>query len=304
MEYQIVLVDGPQDCGRSIAAKWIAHQLGAKLYIGTAETQAWEYVQFMRPALDKIHPVVIENSWYNSKVRDLLGMPATVKAVHRRMLNRLALTRDAHHILTLSDLRTYMQCIAKMRQTSNTNVMINAAVIHDVWMRLRSDLPLYYAPKPESLCLASCIDWSLSKYEDGPGAGAWRFGNILIVGDRPGPSKQPYHIDINAPFVSMSGVGCSEWLADHLNEHNISEQHLYWINCRDQEGEFVSSEFESRLEPTSVIALGRHAEQWCNDNDIQSIYIEHPQAHMRFMSHKPYILGDTLRRLIDDKTYT
>lgn len=302
MEHQILLVDGPIDCGRSKVAAMVAQQLRAKHFVANPKTQAWEYVQAMQPALDNLGTVVIEYSWYNSKIRASLGMAGTVDPAHCRMLNRLALTRDAHHILTLTDLRTYMASAARLRKTNNIEMMIDLAIIHKAWRDMKSELTLYRVNAPELTLLQSALDWSTSLYDEGPGAGAWRFGNILVVGDRHGPSQQPYHISINAPFVSMSGVGCSEWLAKHLNQAKICEKHLYWANCRDQDGEFIDAEFEARLEPTHVVALGRHAQQWCKDNHISCVEIEHPQAHMRFMSSKPYILGDILRKMIDDKT--
>lgn len=302
MEHQIVLVDGPIDCGRSVAAALIAKQLGAEHFAANPKTQAWEYVQAMQPALDGLGSVVIEYSWYNSKIRANLGMAATVDPAHCRMLNRLALTRDAHHVLTLTDLRTYMASAVRLRKTTNIEMMIDLTIIHEAWRDMKSELTLYKVNSPEIALLQPALDWSDSHCDEGPGAGAWRFGNILVIGDKHGPSQQPYNLQINAPFVSMSGVGCSEWLAKHLNQARISEKHLYWANCRDENGDFIDSEFEARLEPTHVIALGRHAQQWCKENHIVCTEIEHPQAHMRFMSDKPYILGDLLRKMIDDKT--
>ena len=299
MQNQIVLVDGVLECGRHIVAERVAKSLRADLFVGNATTQAYEYVRAMRSALDGIHSVVIECSWRMSEIRRKLNLPAAVSPVYSRMLTRLALTRDAHAIICLSDLRTYMTMVSKTYKTHHIEGLINAALVHEAWCNMKPVIRTYMLHHPQDECLNDALDWSYSKHGDGPGAGHWEYGNILIVGDRNGKSEQPYELELNAPFVSMSGVGCSEWLAHHLDEHKISENHLYWVNSRDKFGELTDAEFEARLEPLHTIALGRNAAEWCIANHIQAEVLEHPQYHMCFMAHEPYNLGPVLRKFID-----
>lgn len=301
MRNQIVLVDGALECGRHAVAEHVARALRAQLFVGSLKTQPWEYVQAMQPALDGLKPVVIEYSWRTSIIRKKLGLAGGVPSTYCRMLTRLALTRDAHSVICLSDLRTYMTCVARAHKTHHVEGLINAALIHEAWRSLKPDITTYLVNHPQDETVHMAMDWSDSLHEYGPGAGNWRFGNILVVGGKHGASAQPYRLELNAPFVSMSGVGCSEWLADHLDEHHINESHLYWINSRDRDGEPTDAEFEARLEPTNVIALGRNAGEWCNNHGIEAVHIEHPQYHKRFMSTEPYALGPLLKRLINSK---
>jgi hypothetical protein len=125
----------------------------------------------------------------------------------------------------------------------------------------------------------------------GPGAGAWRTGQILLIGDKPNSAKHG-DLKMRLPFFSLENFGCSLWLAAQLEDAGISEDQLYWINSADSSDTPTDPEFLSRLKPRQIIALGDNAEYWCNDAGLGYGYtkVMHPSYWKRSHFSKPYPL--------------
>jgi hypothetical protein len=116
---------------------------------------------------------------------------------------------------------------------------------------------------------------------------------ITLLGDRPNVkthAQQQYHV----PFVTFSGRGCSEWLGEQLEEAGVPEAKLDWYNAYADDGSPISKDM---LATSKVIALGRHAQEWCAENGVEHVHCPHPQVHKRFHSSKPYPLIDILKEL-------
>lgn len=128
----------------------------------------------------------------------------------------------------------------------------------------------------------------------GPGAGAFRPGAMLLIGERPGVARSG-QLKHRLPFVSFDGGGCAGWLAEQLESVSVPESALYWINAYDALGVPTSPAFLYALEPTHIVALGRDAERWCNANAVGDFYVvPHPQYWKRFQSRRRYPLLDVL----------
>jgi hypothetical protein len=119
-------------------------------------------------------------------------------------------------------------------------------------------------------------------------------GQILLVGDRPGPSapkEQYYH---HTPFYSTKH--CSGWLNMLLEEENIPEKKLVWINSADENGKHYPISLATSMKPKKIIALGGKAADWLKKNGVKDfIKVPHPQFWRRFKSKEPYVLIELLK---------
>lgn len=134
----------------------------------------------------------------------------------------------------------------------------------------------------------------------GPGAGAYRAGQILLIGSRPNSAKSG-SVKHRLPFVSLDDYGCSLWLAGHLEEHGIQEDEIYWINSEDSEGNPTSEIFLERLQPKIIVAFD-DATRWVPD-DTPYYYLASPAWYVREKKYlerrkkpvRPYRLGPLLK---------
>lgn len=119
--------------------------------------------------------------------------------------------------------------------------------------------------------------------------GNWRKDSIMLIGDRPGPGwRQPRRP--NWPFVSSLPQGCSVWLADELEKAGIPESRLCWMNAFTGAGTPNSAKPVIDAGFSKVIALGRNAALWCEQNDVDFSQVHHPQYWVRSHRNKPYQL--------------
>lgn len=132
--------------------------------------------------------------------------------------------------------------------------------------------------------------------------GAWPVepGKItLLVGDRPGPgwsARRP-----NWPFISSLRNGCSYWLAEKLEDAGIPESELCWVNAYQRDGTPTNAAPLRDAPFKRVVALGRNAGNWCEENCLaESIgdfaQVHHPQYWKRLKDGKTYILPRTIQR--------
>lgn len=119
---------------------------------------------------------------------------------------------------------------------------------------------------------------------------------ILLVGDRPGPSapKEPYYH--HTPFYSTKH--CSGWLNLLLEQEKIPEKKLVWINSADENGEYYPIALATAMKPKKIIALGGKAAAWLRKNDVNDfIAAPHPQYWKRFHNKEAYPLIEILHNL-------
>lgn len=122
------------------------------------------------------------------------------------------------------------------------------------------------------------------------GIGNFSQGNILIVGEEPGPDS----FGFDTPFV---GSGSGIWLLRQLEANEIDENELYWINARNAAGVEAEQDFVDFLKPRKIITLGTSARMWATDliNEFKVIPIYHPQYWRRFKSKEEYPLIPLLK---------
>ena len=118
---------------------------------------------------------------------------------------------------------------------------------------------------------------------------------VLVVGDRPGPSaplEPDYH---HTPFYSVKH--CSGWLNELLWEWGTDENKLLWLNAYDKDGKPTPVELLKRNKPSDedsfprIIALGGNAERWLKKMGYTHyLKVDHPQYHKRFKNKEQYFL--------------
>lgn len=117
---------------------------------------------------------------------------------------------------------------------------------------------------------------------------------VLLVGDRPGPSAPKDEHYIHTPFLSVKH--CSGWLNTLLHANAIPEHRLAWINSSDRDGTPLNFNTIKKLKSSVILALGGNAERWLVKNGCGSyIKVDHPQYWKRFKNSQPYPLVDALK---------
>lgn len=212
----------------------------------------------------------------------MLRWPATLPLGHRRMLERTALGAGGVGL-------------ALSQPPSQANPLAGAPV--DLrWETAGEpgrDFPTHRAGTLAELLEGAPLGWT----NWGPGAGAFRPGVTLLVGERPGVAHSG-QLKHRLPFVSFDGGGCAGWLAEQLEAASVKEADLYWINAYDALDVPTDAMFVRALKPKRIIALGREAMEWCHHNhrEFSAPYqhVPHPQYWKRFRSRTRYPLLDVL----------
>lgn len=277
----------------------------------------------MQPALDRQRAVVLETSWLAQNVAELMitssNIPSSrqrtswlaqnvselmttssaIPSFRQRTLTRLALSRSVCRVVCLSTVRDHLTVLAGAKQHLTADEISKIFDLHACWDKqtVYDEFPtkVYDWKYDQINRVENFILRSTDMANQGPGIGHWALRNVLLVGDQHGATKQPYTLELNAPFVSMSGSGCSDWLKQQLDEAQIDERKLYWVNAYDARGVSTNLGFIDLLKPKHIIALGGAAEHWCYQTNRPFHCVRHPQYHKRFCHKEPYHLIHLLK---------
>lgn len=119
---------------------------------------------------------------------------------------------------------------------------------------------------------------------------------ILIVGDKPAPStKEEARINC-IPFAAF--WHSSLFLNIKLEEANIPESNLAWVNARDFDDNPTSYNVFPDWKWKKIIALGGVAEKWVKKAGLECSTVPHPSYWKRFHSKEPYPLIQVLKDLL------
>lgn len=277
----LILVDGPLSDIRTKVAEDLSNLYVGMLARGNVNTQPDTYVRMMSPAIDQLQPVVIECSWITQRRHAPMYSPVSQQVfkrytAQRRMLDRLALG-----------------CGAICVQVVDPN-----SKLLDRWSSYDDIIPTIHVDTWDNRFIQD-IQYELSKRTNpGPGIGRWTpRESVLLIGDQHGVTTQPYNVRRNIAFCSMSGAGCSEWLADQLEAAGFGEELFYWINARQPGtgGKLTDRDFLQELQPRATVALGEAAADWCYRADLPSEKVQHPQSWKRFHFKEQYPLIPILK---------
>jgi hypothetical protein len=306
----VILVNGVGVSNRRTVAKNIAARFPE------AEVERYEcdeltpphlYVHMMRDALEGRKSVVIENGWHSDAILDSLGSKYKCVKQFRRMLDRIAVGVNAQVALCEADSRTYAKNWAEISpNTPYASIADMIETLDNAWYALSHGLVQTrintsddgYKQDIDLLIDRAQLTAGTNK---GPGIGNWDPGHVvLLIGDRHGPSIQPYKVDYNIAFCDMAKAGSSYWLSDKLDEASIPETRLYWINAFDSKDEPADPSFIEHLKPAAVLCLGDIAARWCATNKIRHEPFTHPQYHKRFQFNAPYPLIERLKQIVGE----
>lgn len=308
---RIIILEGPDACGKSTLAHDVAKRLQPSTLVHhgpyKGEQMIWQHYLFsMLPAYADLCHVVLDRAWisepiYGEAYRNGVNR---VTVAQRRMLERVALGRGAGLVFCRVPWN-----VAAPKFTERKK--IGAEMLTDL-----SELRLVFRGYEESMREAFTPNVALFDYtsastptalaitEDleaapntGPGIGAFATGSILLIGDRPGGLGGRWHL----PFVSLTAGGCSEWLAEQLEEYDIHERALYWVNASDGV-QTTRADFVDALKPRAVVALGDAAARWCtNVARVPFVQVDHPQHWKRFHHSESYPLIKELLKCLKKK---
>lgn len=307
----LILIDGLNPSGKEQVTEYLANQLKAEVFVCDNNTPAPIYVQMMQLALDGIKPVIIQNTWRNQYVLDQLGHKRIIPIALTRMLDRIALGCDARVAQCQASPKVYVERLKTKGVEVDTRMYellwkmdmawVNAFPMNGMHVIDTSDALVNYDYKYNLDLLIDSMHRAISKtFNQGPGIGRWKQGAVLIVGDRHGPSLQPYKVNSNIAFCDMAKAGTSYWLTSKLEDAGISEESIYWINSYDQNDQPTESAFIDRLKPQTILALGDNAARWCETYGLRFEQFGHPQWHKRFKYHEDYPLIARLKELTNE----
>lgn len=309
MKACLILVDGLTIAKRSEVAKEIERRFpkdAVDRYQCDNDTPAHLYVHMMRGVLENGRSAIIENGWRADAVLDSLGDKFKVPRQFRRMLDRIALAVNGQVAMCHAGMNKYAENWAVANSDRPfMDIVEGVEKIEKAWKSLPLNGLKQTIIHTGDMSFMEDIDLLLDRAKlkagnnIGPGIGNWSPGEVvLMVGDRHGPSIQPYQINFNLAFCDMAKAGSSYWLSDKLDEGQIPEERLYWINAYDKNGQETSVEFVEWLKPIAIFTLGDSAAKWCEKHRLRHEQFTHPQWHKRFMHHSPYPLISRLRDVV------
>lgn len=290
MKPTITLVDGYKDSGRSAVARTLADHLEAVHFVADRGTTPSEYIDVMKFALNDIQHVVIERSWHFERFCKTIGQGSYIRPEHSRMLDRLALARDGYIIKCIPELDVMIKnAKARNAEDFELNHLTEQA---NLWQKYAVPLPTHeFVDTDEPELLLGAVNESCAN--DGPGIGMWNPGNVyLIVGERAKAKKKSGLIQ-GVSFCDVNN-DLSFWLSKQLEDADIPEYKLYWINPIDINNDWTTDEFVKHLKPIYVFSIGKEAEDWCIKHELNTTRVAHPLYHRQFYNNHPYPLADYL----------
>lgn len=147
------------------------------------------------------------------------------------------------------------------------------------------------SPKDERVRARVLSRFRLGRITKAPvGAGSFTPGSVMVVGEQTShPEENKYH----APFCSIKA--CSGWLNALLEDANIEERKLFWVNALDNDGSEVDlRKLFDFIQPPTVFALGNVARDQLKKHGIEFQHVPHPQYWKRFKNKEPYPLIEQL----------
>lgn len=289
---RLTIFEGPDGSGKTTAAKDYAAATGARYVHFDNMPQAGKnlarmYVEAMLPALLGYQDVVFDRCWLSEvpygtafrKGQDRLGVAS------RRMLERLAMRCGAVVIHCRPSWEYVQRVYLSRREEEYLESSNQLQVVYDQYGEHRTGLPELMYDYTEEAELKPVLIEELRTYQHPlnlQSAGNWGAETVLI--GEGFAHQKGCDAFYQWPFASFSKLGCSQWLTRQLDQHNIGEQELLWINA-DQD---LSVLYD--LQPERVVALGKEAHAQLYKLKITAATVPHPQYHKRFSATKPYEL--------------
>lgn len=254
------------------------------------------YMSDILQAFDARWSMIMDRSWISESVYGpLMRNKNRILVSHRRALERMTLAAGGVVILCLPSFESCLKSYRSRLEYVPSEALMK--IVYDDYAAMKNEehaIPTFvfnYDVEPSKTLFLDLVHDERSNFVNlGPGSGHFVRGNTLIVGEQ----LSEWSMAAPYPFVSWDPRGCTAWLSQLLEEWNVPERELYWINALDRRGRETDPDpWLAELNPDRVIALGEVAYAWANKHRILGadiIAVPHPQFWKRFHSHETYPL--------------
>jgi energy-coupling factor transporter ATP-binding protein EcfA2 len=314
----ITILEGPDGAGKSTLANALAAVISGRKnerfvitkhgpYPDENEIASIYMSDIITGTLATVAPLhkwhaIMDRSWISEEVYGPIARGKNrIDVARRRALERAALAGGAVVVLCLP---RYAMCERAYLTRKELEYLPSTAKLTEVyeeftrrWLYRRQEALPWVLYDYEKHGVGSIIDEieRVRIVNRGPGAGAFREGNTLLVGEKLSQSTAASHL----PFVSWDRGGCVAWLSDQFEEWGLREDALYWVNAFDSNNKALDPHpWVDELAPRKIVVLGIAAATWARNNDLHKRfnvhYADHPQFHKRFRNKEHYDLKELL----------
>src|SRR5687768_11843359 len=229
----LTIFDGPPGTVQPQLVYEVAELLSPQRALHVRGTDETSYLAAVEFAAER--PVYLKHSWLAREVATPLDQPHPLSIHHHRVLERLALSRQVVRVVCLPIQRASLE--------AERHVWEGYAAAASYPTRLPTVIVRGDEP---AIAVAGIIESMRLPANEGPGVGAWRPGqSVLVVGDKPNLRHGQRYL---GPFCAWTG-GCSPWLSQQLEAGGIPERELYWVNAYDVYRRPTDAAFVARLQP-------------------------------------------------------
>lgn len=301
---QITIFEGPDGGGKTTAARRFAdrtdaHYVHFKNLPSVSSSLPRFYVEAMLPALLGYQDVVLDRCWLSERPygNAFRGGRDRVGVIYSRMLDRLAMRCGAVVVLCMPGEDVAVANFNRRRQAEmlDTEAQLRQVYHGYTLPHQLTQLPLYlYNYLNHDIEL---VDSALLKRIRMPlhQVGVRSAGNldasVVLVGEGFCTHKENDPL-YQWPFASFSWLGCSTWLTRHLEDADIGEDELMWVNA-DQLTKHTTFRPDQ-----SIIALGSEAGRRLTAFDHDHLLVEHPQFWKRFKGSDEYKLANIVKGVL------
>lgn len=219
-----------------------------------------------------------------------------------RMLDRALLSRNSVYVVCLPPWPVVLDNYRQRKEEELIQSEQQLSWIYDWYWQYAANLPgLVYDYTTMSFTdfhkqLIDTMPFEIARTKPEEGAGSTKANRIIMVGEQ--CSSLDQH---GIPFVGKGNSG--EWITNQLEEAQIPEYDLYWVNVKTTEGLpnlHTVKRVITEQSPEIIVGLGGEASRALEHLDVDFEPFAHPQYWKRFKHGYDYPLIDYLKRCYCD----
>lgn len=302
--YPIIVLEGPDGAGKTTLANEIAKWNGGK-YLHLTYRFKDRMFDYHTAAIElaakyaEQQPVILDRWWPSEKIYADVFRGGSKWPLGGRLLDRVALKLGVTYVMCFPRFKNqHLEEFEKLK-ASGREMYETVDKVYDEYVKLWAQLEgrpdwLYYDIQSHGKNLVDyaqyVIDRATDNFESQPVfwrertnkmvAGTGDSPAILFVGDQ---SKPKTRRDI-WPFFEYGNS--SLWFTEKLEEFDIPEHKLAWVNAHNARGEVdpLLHATIRNINPQRIVTLGDNAHRAVRDLGYQTrVYqLRHPQYYRRF----------------------
>lgn len=306
---RLVIFEGPDGGGKTTAAKLYATEIGARyVHFGLIPKIGGDalcriYLDAMLPALLGYQSVVMDRSWISEPIYGLVYRGVNrLSTENRRMLERVALVCGASVVLCLPSFESCSQVFNGRRDQEYLKSTSTLQKVYNRYAKVAEDgidldcfRHAYDDDQRESIFARLNAYEADNKHQIGWHSAGNLRAPVVLVGEKFAHRKVADSF-YQYPFVSFSNAGCSAWLTKLLDDKEISEYNLLWVNSDSPDLKEILNYYGRR----AIFALGDVAHQQLEALGVPHTSHVHPQHAKRFHHRARYLLIDDIKKAIEN----